>query len=56
MIHVGIIGFGVVGSGTAKILLENKSILRHRLGFEISLRRIAVRDITSKRGVKVLCA
>ena len=53
MINVGIIGFGVVGSGTAKIFLENKSILRHRLGFEINLRRIAVRDIKNKRGVRV---
>jgi homoserine dehydrogenase len=53
MINVGIIGFGVVGSGTAKILLENKSILRQRLGFEINLKRIAIRDIKSKRGVKV---
>jgi homoserine dehydrogenase len=42
MINIGIIGFGVVGSGTAKILLENKSILRQRLGFEINLKRIEV--------------
>jgi len=53
MINVGMIGFGVVGSGTAKILLGNKNILRERLGFDINLKRIAVRDIKSDRGVKV---
>lgn len=53
MINVGIIGLGVVGSGTTKLLLENKDILQQRLGFEINLKRIAVRNIKSKRGVKV---
>jgi len=53
MINVGIIGFGIVGSGTAKVLLENKDILRERLGFEINLRRIADLDIKTDRGVKI---
>lgn len=53
MINVGIIGFGVVGSGTAKVLLGNKDILRERLGFEINLKRIADHDIERDRGLKV---
>jgi homoserine dehydrogenase len=53
MINVGIIGFGTVGTGTVRILLENKDILKERLGFEINLRRVAVRDIFTKRGIKV---
>ncbi len=53
MINVGIIGFGTVGTGTVRILLENKDVLKERLGFEINLRRIAVRDIVRDRGVKV---
>ncbi len=53
MINVGIIGFGIVGSGTAKVLLEHKDILRERLGFEINLKRIADRDIERDRGIKV---
>jgi homoserine dehydrogenase len=53
MINVGIIGFGTVGSGTVRILLENKDILKERLGFEINLRRVAVRDILRKRGIKI---
>jgi homoserine dehydrogenase len=53
MVNVGIIGFGTVGTGTVRILLENKDILKERLGFEINLRRVAVRDILRKRGIKV---
>lgn len=53
MINVGIIGFGIVGSGTAKVLLEHKDILRERLGFEINLKRIADLDIERDRGIKV---
>jgi homoserine dehydrogenase len=53
MINVGIIGFGIVGSGTAKVLLQNKDILKERLGFELNLRRIADLDITRDRGFRV---
>jgi homoserine dehydrogenase len=53
MINVGIIGFGTVGTGTVRILLENKDVLKERLGFEINLRKIAVRDIVRDRGIKV---
>jgi homoserine dehydrogenase len=53
MINVGILGFGTVGSGTAKILLENRDVLKERVGFEINLKRIADLDITRDRGIKV---
>ncbi|NWF51843.1 MAG: homoserine dehydrogenase [Nitrospirae bacterium] len=52
-ISVGIIGFGTVGTGTVKILLENKDIIKERLGFEIDLRRIADLDIERDRGIKL---
>ena len=52
-INVGIIGFGIVGSGTAKVLLNNKDILNERLGFKLNLRRIADLDITTDRGIKI---
>ena len=52
-INVGIIGFGIVGSGTAKVLLMNKDILKERLGFELNLKRIADLDIKTDRGFKV---
>jgi len=53
MINAGIIGFGIVGSGTAKVLLENKDILRERLGFDLNLKRIADLDIATDRGIKI---
>ena len=53
MINVGIIGFGTVGTGTVRILLENRDILKERLGFEINLKRIAVRDVARDRAVKI---
>ena len=51
MVNVGIIGFGTVGAGTVRILLENSEILKERLGFEINLRRIADLDIVRNRGI-----
>jgi homoserine dehydrogenase len=53
MVNVGIIGFGIVGSGTAKILIENMDVLRERLGFEITLKRIADLDIERDRGIRI---
>ncbi|MFZ5907566.1 MAG: homoserine dehydrogenase [Nitrospirota bacterium] len=53
MMNVGIIGFGVVGSGTARILLENRDVIEKRAGFGINLKRIADLDITTDRGFKV---
>jgi homoserine dehydrogenase len=53
MINVGIIGFGIVGSGTAKVLLENSDILSERLGFKLNLKRIADLDIIRDRGIKI---
>lgn len=53
MINVGIIGFGTVGTGTARIVLENRKILKERLGFEINLKKIATRSPEKDRGVKI---
>ncbi|NWF75938.1 MAG: homoserine dehydrogenase [Nitrospirae bacterium] len=53
IISVGIIGFGTVGKGTVRILLENRDILRERLGFDIQVKRVAVRDIKKDRGIKL---
>jgi homoserine dehydrogenase len=50
-IGVGIIGFGTVGSGTAKLLLENAELLRRRVGAPIRLVRVADLDIERDRGV-----
>ncbi len=52
-VSVGIIGFGTVGTGTARILLENGNILRERTGFDIVLKRIADKDTRRDRGLRL---
>jgi len=53
MINVGIIGFGTVGTGTAKILINNRSVIRERTGIDINLKSIADLDIKKDRGIKL---
>ncbi len=52
-VNVGVIGFGTVGAGTVEVLLENREIIRNRVGADITVRRIADLDLESDRGVKV---
>ncbi len=53
MCRVGLVGFGTVGTGVAKILLEDAAKLRAKTGFDIVLRRICDVDVTTDRGVAV---
>lgn len=50
-IGVGIIGFGTVGTGVAKVLLDNAALIRRRVGVPVELVRIADLDITRDRGI-----
>jgi homoserine dehydrogenase len=50
---VGVIGFGTVGSGTAKVLLKNRNLLKKRLGFDIKLKHIADLDLKTDRGIRL---
>ena len=52
-IRVGMIGFGTVGSGVARILQENAGLIERRVGARIVLKRIADVDVTTDRGVKL---
>ena len=40
MVNIAILGFGVVGSGTAEVLEENKKIIQERLGCEYQIKYI----------------
>lgn len=51
--RVGMLGFGTVGSGTAKIILESTPPLRDKTGIDIRLQRVAVRDPRKARPVAV---
>ncbi len=53
MINLGIVGFGTVGTGTTRILLKNRKLLRERTGLDIRLRKIADLDIKSDRGIRL---
>ena len=36
-VNVGVLGFGTVGTGVVRILLENRMILRDRVGADLNL-------------------
>jgi homoserine dehydrogenase len=50
-IQVGLLGFGTVGTGVARMLQESYSTIKHKLGATLTLKRIAVRDTKKDRGV-----
>lgn len=50
-ISVGMIGFGTVGSGVAKILLDNAVLIRRRVGVPVELVRVVDLDTVRDRGV-----
>jgi len=52
-IRIGLIGLGTIGTGVAKTLLENRSLLEERLGFTLKLKSIADLDITTDRGITI---
>ena len=50
---IGLAGMGNVGAGVYKHLTGNRALLRERLGFDLSVNKIAVRDLAKDRGVPV---
>ncbi len=50
---IGLAGMGNVGAGVYKHLTQNRALLRERLGFELDVTKIALRDPAKDRGVKV---
>ena len=52
-IKVGLIGFGTIGAGVAKILSNNREIIQKRLGATVCLVKIADLDIETDRGVHI---
>ncbi|MBW1961969.1 MAG: homoserine dehydrogenase [Deltaproteobacteria bacterium] len=52
-IAVGLLGFGTVGTGVAKLLIENQSLIQSRVGAKLVLRRIADIDIERDRGIRI---
>ncbi|MBL7207330.1 MAG: homoserine dehydrogenase, partial [Desulfobacterales bacterium] len=50
-INIGLLGCGTVGTGVAKILIENKDLVASRVGASLSLKHVA--DIDIKRGREI---
>jgi homoserine dehydrogenase len=48
-LRVGMLGIGVVGSGTFRVLARNRQLIRARAGREIDLRMVAARDLPRAR-------
>lgn len=52
-INIGLIGFGTVGTGVARILIENKDLIKSRVGATLVLKNIADIDTETNRGIKL---
>lgn len=52
-INVGLIGFGVVGSGAYRVLSENADLIARKIGVPVVVTRVAVRDAAKFRGSNV---
>ncbi len=50
-LQIGLAGFGNVGAGVYKNLEKNRNLLRERIGRDLVVRRIAVRDAAKPREV-----
>lgn len=51
-IQIGLLGCGTVGTGVAKLLIENKDLLTARVGADLNLRWVADIDIETDRGIR----
>ncbi len=52
-INVGLIGFGTIGTGVARVLIDNASVISDRLGAEVVLKRVADSDTVRDRGLSL---
>ena len=50
-INVAILGCGTVGTGVARMLLDNGDILKARIGCDLNLKYVADVDTTTDRGI-----
>ncbi len=51
-INIGLLGCGTVGTGVAKLLIENKELLTARVGAHLNLKWVADIDIETDRGIR----
>lgn len=51
VIQVGLLGCGTVGTGVAKLLIQNRDLIQSRLGAVLNLKYVADIDVETDRGV-----
>lgn len=51
-IQIGLLGCGTVGTGVAKLLIENKDLLTARVGADLNLKWVADIDLEADRGIQ----
>lgn len=52
-INIGLIGFGTIGSGVAKSLMDRRDLLLKRTGMDFNLSLVCDKNLSSKRGVNI---
>lgn len=50
-IGIGMLGFGTVGTGTYRMLRDNREAIRRKIGAEVSLTRVGIRDAGKQRDI-----
>ena len=50
-INIGLLGCGTVGTGVAKLLIENQDLLTARVGAKLNLKWVADIDVETDRGI-----
>ena len=50
-VNIAILGCGTVGTGVARLLLENGDIIRDRIGCQLNLKYVADIDTQTDRGI-----
>jgi homoserine dehydrogenase len=52
-IRIGLLGFGVVGQGVWKNIEHNRSALEYRLGVQLAITQVVVKNLDREREVQV---
>jgi homoserine dehydrogenase len=52
-INIGLLGFGTVGAGVVKLLIENRAVIDARIGVPLNLKYIADIDLDRDRGIEI---
>ena len=50
-IKIGLLGSGTVGTGVIKVLLENVHEITQKIGREVAITKVLVRDLNKKRKI-----